>query len=434
MEKKTIGSFIAALRKANGLTQKQLADKLNVSDKAVSRWERDECAPDLSLIPVLAEIFGVTSDEILRGQRVNPDAVPREIDTAKADKQRKYLLHSAQSKFRSRSVISAAIAIIGLILACICNFELGKASVGFLLGSIFYTVAIVCQISGLLSANASIRDEEWTDPIVADCKGSLLYWTETIISATLILFALTLHLAGSREETVSLLSCLISGIKYALIAAVLCFAACLILNLFFARRQPSAKNRLQVILSSTLSVLMIGILVGHSFLNTYLINNRHEYAPCEEFNDLSAFRTYMEKAIDPEGYISWYQTERRDHFDQSEYVYVYGTDYDECAEPKYIFNEDEIVKHLLTPTDTSSESKGRFTKERGYEFYHLNRYVIHYHVSDPEELVPIYTFTAAQFEEANNLAVKYTLLYALSYLLPILICAFIYIPLRKKIK
>ena len=51
MEKKTIGGFIAALRKANGMTQKDLAEKLNVSDKTVSRWERDECAPDITLIP-----------------------------------------------------------------------------------------------------------------------------------------------------------------------------------------------------------------------------------------------------------------------------------------------------------------------------------------------------------------------------------------------
>ena len=71
----SIGAFIAALRKANGLTQKQLAENLNVSDKAVSRWERDECAPDLSLIPVIAEIFGITSDELLRGRRAAPDAV-----------------------------------------------------------------------------------------------------------------------------------------------------------------------------------------------------------------------------------------------------------------------------------------------------------------------------------------------------------------------
>ena len=48
---------------------------LNVSDKAISRWERDETAPDLSLIPVLADIFDVTSDELLRGQRGNYKAI-----------------------------------------------------------------------------------------------------------------------------------------------------------------------------------------------------------------------------------------------------------------------------------------------------------------------------------------------------------------------
>lgn len=46
MEKKTIGGFIAALRKANGMAQKALAERLNVSDKTVSRWERDDGAPD----------------------------------------------------------------------------------------------------------------------------------------------------------------------------------------------------------------------------------------------------------------------------------------------------------------------------------------------------------------------------------------------------
>ena len=73
MEKKTIGGFISALRKANGMTQKDLAERLNVSDKSVSRWENDEGAPDLSLIPVIAEIFGVTCDELLRGERKSPE-------------------------------------------------------------------------------------------------------------------------------------------------------------------------------------------------------------------------------------------------------------------------------------------------------------------------------------------------------------------------
>ena len=46
MEKRTIGGLIAALRKANGMTQKELAERLHVSDKSVSRWERDESAPE----------------------------------------------------------------------------------------------------------------------------------------------------------------------------------------------------------------------------------------------------------------------------------------------------------------------------------------------------------------------------------------------------
>ena len=87
MEKRTIGQFIAALRKASGMTQKELAEKLNVSDKAVSRWERDESAPDLSLIPVIAEIFGVTSDEILRGERACAKEPAAEGNSEKGRKQ-----------------------------------------------------------------------------------------------------------------------------------------------------------------------------------------------------------------------------------------------------------------------------------------------------------------------------------------------------------
>ena len=91
MEKKTIGGLIAALRKANGMTQKELAERLNVSDKTISRWERDDGAPDLSVIPVIAEIFDITCDELLRGERKSPEQqteTPENIPTAKGEKQR----------------------------------------------------------------------------------------------------------------------------------------------------------------------------------------------------------------------------------------------------------------------------------------------------------------------------------------------------------
>ena len=54
MERKTIGAFLSALRKANGMTQQEVADKLNVSNKTVSKWERDEGYPEIMMLPAIA--------------------------------------------------------------------------------------------------------------------------------------------------------------------------------------------------------------------------------------------------------------------------------------------------------------------------------------------------------------------------------------------
>ncbi len=79
MEKKTLGTFLSALRRAQGLTQQEVADRLAVSNKAVSRWERDEAMPDILLLPAIADLFGVTVDELLRGERMRrhrPESPP----------------------------------------------------------------------------------------------------------------------------------------------------------------------------------------------------------------------------------------------------------------------------------------------------------------------------------------------------------------------
>ena len=61
----TMGEKIASLRKAAGMTQRQLADRMGVTDKAVSKWERNLSCPDIESIPLLAEIFGVSADELI---------------------------------------------------------------------------------------------------------------------------------------------------------------------------------------------------------------------------------------------------------------------------------------------------------------------------------------------------------------------------------
>ncbi len=69
MDAKSIGTTIAELRKKQGLTQLQLAQKLNISDKAVSRWENGVGFPEITQLPALAQIFGVAVDYLMTGKR-----------------------------------------------------------------------------------------------------------------------------------------------------------------------------------------------------------------------------------------------------------------------------------------------------------------------------------------------------------------------------
>ena len=73
MEKQTLGQKIAELRKAKNMTQLELANKLNITDKAVSKWERDISCPDINTFPKLAEILGVSVDELLQANNAVSD-------------------------------------------------------------------------------------------------------------------------------------------------------------------------------------------------------------------------------------------------------------------------------------------------------------------------------------------------------------------------
>ena len=68
----TIGKRIALLRKEKGLTQEELATHMGVSPQAVSKWENDQTCPDISALPRLSKLLGVTVDELLEGKSETP--------------------------------------------------------------------------------------------------------------------------------------------------------------------------------------------------------------------------------------------------------------------------------------------------------------------------------------------------------------------------
>ena len=80
MEKQSLGQKIAELRKAKNMTQLELANKLNITDKAVSKWERDISCPDINTFPKLAEILGVSVDELLQANASDAESEGKHFD------------------------------------------------------------------------------------------------------------------------------------------------------------------------------------------------------------------------------------------------------------------------------------------------------------------------------------------------------------------
>lgn len=94
MENERIGKLISKIRKEKGMTQKDLADKLNVTDRAVSKWERGICCPDISLLKDLSSILGISISKLICGEEVSDESINKTIEyTQKNIKQRiiKYL-------------------------------------------------------------------------------------------------------------------------------------------------------------------------------------------------------------------------------------------------------------------------------------------------------------------------------------------------------
>lgn len=196
MEKKTMGSFLAALRRASGMTQRELAERLNVSDKSVSRWERDDGVPDLALIPVIAEVFGVTCDELLRGERAAAGETPAQegIHSERAEKQRRRLLHASLTRFRSYSILALTLAAVGFLVAHGCNSALERALIGFFLGAVCFVGAAAVEAVQCSAAFLAVSDEDLTGGDVDAYRTAVVRWAERSFGAIWVLFATTLPL------------------------------------------------------------------------------------------------------------------------------------------------------------------------------------------------------------------------------------------------
>ncbi len=197
MEKKTMGAFLAALRKTHGYTQQEIADKLNISNKTVSKWERDEGCPEIMMLPAIAELYGVTVDEILRGERILKEEAP-EINEEKTEKRAKYLFDKAQTKFTNLSFVSIALGVLASILAYLIweiSYNNTTIAVCVVLTLIMTCASIIVQIIALNNFMANFNsDEGFIDEYATGKakKKALIYLCVTICLATVSVFGIVM--------------------------------------------------------------------------------------------------------------------------------------------------------------------------------------------------------------------------------------------------
>jgi len=84
--KLTIGEFLAEIRKEKGYTQREVAEKLGISNRTLSAWEQGRAYPDILTLSQLSEIYGVTADEILKGERAQPEVAAKTSQTAETSR------------------------------------------------------------------------------------------------------------------------------------------------------------------------------------------------------------------------------------------------------------------------------------------------------------------------------------------------------------
>ena len=114
MNQQKIGAFIRDVRKKNGLTQEQFAEKLGVSQKSISRWETGKTMPDYSLLPSICEVLGVNIAELLGAEHISGDSVSKKQVTVMAHN----MISLMNNRKGIRKIIGAILSII-IMLACI---------------------------------------------------------------------------------------------------------------------------------------------------------------------------------------------------------------------------------------------------------------------------------------------------------------------------
>ncbi len=166
-----IGNNIASLRKSCGMTQAELAERINYSDKAVSKWERGESSPDVLTLMQIAKLFGVTVDEVVGSQEVFAQNAPQEDPGVQLLRRRR------------RTGIIVLSSLLVWFVAMLVYVVLSSAGIGNSWVAFVYAVPVNAIV--LLSVRSSFGRYSWNLALI-----SCIVWGSLLsLYVTLLVFA-----------------------------------------------------------------------------------------------------------------------------------------------------------------------------------------------------------------------------------------------------
>lgn len=248
MEKQKMGQFISELRKQKKMTQKQLAEKLNVTDKAVSKWERGLACPDISLLTPVADILGITTSELLNGER--KEFGPEDVETS-VDNALQYAEKTVTDKWktlRSISAVSFSLLLLAGVAVCgICDMAIS----GSFTWSLYPISAIVFAWLVFFPV------------IKLGAKG--IIGTMLSLSTLIVPFLYVLHLLVGDSGLL-----LTIGIRMAAISIVFLWGIYAVFRIFRKRKAIAAAVSLLAALPVHLIInYSLSRVIGGSFLNVW---------------------------------------------------------------------------------------------------------------------------------------------------------------------
>lgn len=172
-----IGANIATYRKRDGLTQANLAEKLNYSDKAVSKWERGESIPDVLTLMQMAELFGITVNDLV----CDPNELPG--NPGKLEKAMTQVSEKALKRKANKNVIQALSSTLVWFVALFAFVILSSFDSLKPYSCLLFYVAIPANAIVLLSLRSAWHDFRWNKALI-----SLIVWG-SLLSIYMIIFS-----------------------------------------------------------------------------------------------------------------------------------------------------------------------------------------------------------------------------------------------------